>query len=235
MRINKFLAECGVGSRRSCDGLINEGAVKVNGKVCQLGAEIDEYHDLVTVNGKTVSNASKKYEYYMLNKPKGYVCTVKDDKDRKTVMELLPVTKSRLYPVGRLDYDSEGLLIMTNDGDLTFRLTHPKNEIPKTYTVKIEGTVNENQLDALRAGTVIDGHKTSKANIKIMESAKDFTKLAVTITEGKNRQIRKMFETLNKEVIFLKRVKIGNLSLTGLNRGECRKLRKEEVDYLKNL
>ena len=135
MRINKFLAECGVASRRNCDNLIKDGLVTVNGKVCKLGQEIDEHNDAILVNGKRV-NLVKKYSYYMMNKPKGYVSTVKDDKDRKTVMDLLPPSVGRVFPVGRLDYDSEGLLILTNDGDLCNRLLHPSNEIPKTYLVK---------------------------------------------------------------------------------------------------
>ena len=137
MRINKFLAESGVASRRASDKLIIDGVVKINGKVCNLGDEVDPANDTVTVNGKKINTVSK-YEYYIMNKPKGYVCTVKDDKGRKTVMDLMPKGSKRLFPVGRLDYDSEGLLILTNDGDLTFKLTHPKNEVPKTYLVKTE-------------------------------------------------------------------------------------------------
>ena len=136
MRINKFLAESGVGSRRTCDKIIDEGRVKVNGRVCALGAEIDEMHDSITVDGKKIGKV-KKYEYYIMNKPKGCVCTVKDDRGRKTVMDYLPQMSARIYPVGRLDYDSEGLLIFTNDGDLANRLTYPSSEIHKTYLVKI--------------------------------------------------------------------------------------------------
>jgi len=234
MRINKYLAECGIASRRNCDKLIEDGAVKVNGRVCSLGEEIDENSDTVTVNGKNVS-AVKSFDYYIMNKPKGYVCTVKDDKERKTVMELLPMNSARIYPVGRLDFDTEGLLLFTNDGDLTFRLTHPKNEVPKTYSLKIEGTISDEALDKLRNGVIIDGVKTNKSNVRITETDKKFTKLNITITEGRNRQVRKMFEAVGKEVIFLKRIKIGELSLKGLNRGEVRKLNKEEINYLKNL
>ncbi len=234
MRINKYLAECGIASRRNCDKLIEDGAVKVNGRVCSLGEEIDENSDTVTVNGKNVS-AVKSFDYYIMNKPKGYVCTVKDDKERKTVMELLPKNSARIYPVGRLDFDTEGLLLFTNDGDLTFRLTHPKNEVPKTYSLKIEGTISDEALDKLRNGVIIDGVKTNKSNVRITETDKKFTKLNITITEGRNRQVRKMFEAVGKEVIFLKRIKIGELSLKGLNRGEVRKLNKEEINYLKNL
>lgn len=234
MRINKFLAESGVGSRRACDKIIEEGRVKINGKVCSLGAEVDPVKDSVTFDGKKLGKV-KKFEYYVMNKPKGCVCTVKDDKGRKTVMDYLPPLNVRVYPVGRLDYDSEGLLIFTNDGDFANRLTHPSNEIPKTYLVKIEGSIEESSLAKLRAGVVIDGVKTKKCNIKVVDEFKDFTKMHVTITEGRNREIRKMFETVGKEVVFLKRIKIGDLALHGLDRGECRKLTPEEIEYLKNV
>ena len=234
MRINKFLAESGVGSRRACDKIIEEGRVKINGKVCSLGAEVDPMKDSVTFDGKKLGKV-KKFEYYIMNKPKGCVCTVKDDKGRKTVMDYLPPLNARVYPVGRLDYDSEGLLIFTNDGDFANRLTHPSNEIPKTYLVKIEGNIEENSLAKLRAGVVIDGVKTKKCTIKVVDEFKDFTKMHVTITEGRNREIRKMFETVGKEVVFLKRIKIGDLALHGLDRGECRKLTPDEIEYLKNV
>ena len=160
----------------------------------------------VTVNGKRISPVNK-YEYYIMYKPKGYICTVKDDKGRKTVMDLMPKSNKRLYPVGRLDYDTEGLLIFTNDGYLTNRLTHPKNEIPKTYLAKVEGKVTIDQLTRLRTGVEIDGKKTNKCNINITDENKEFTKLTLTITEGRNRQVRKMFEAVGKEVVFLKRIK----------------------------
>lgn len=233
MRINKFLAESGVASRRGADQLINDGVVKINGKICKLGDEV-EIGDSVTVNGKLV-NKVKKYDYYIMNKPKGYVCTVKDDKGRKTVMDLMPKNIERLFPVGRLDYDTEGLLILTNDGDLTFKLTHPKNEVTKTYLVKTEKPVSEDDLNKLRAGVYIDGVKTSKSKIKLIETTKTGSKLHVTISEGRNRQVRKMFETIGNNVDFLKRIKIGDLTLTGLNRGEVRKLSQYEIEYLYNL
>ncbi len=234
MRINKFLALSGVASRRACDKLILDGLVTVNGKVCSLGTDIDEVNDTVCVDGKKI-NQKKKYTYYMMNKPKGYVCTVKDDKDRKTVMDLLPDNVGRLFPVGRLDYDSEGLLIFTDDGDLCNRLLHPSSEIPKTYLVRIEGDLPNESIDKLKRGVYIDGVKTKKCNIKIVDQTKTFTKYHVTVTEGRNREIRKMFLTVGKEVKFLKRIKIGDLGLGGLDRGACRKLTPEEVDYLKRV
>ena len=234
MRINKFLAESGVCSRRAADKLIEDGQVKVNGKIVKIGQEIDEFSDNVTVNGKKIG-LPNTYEYYIMNKPKGYVCTVKDDRDRKTVMDLLPPNIHRVVPVGRLDYDSEGLLIFTNDGELTFKLTHPKNEIPKTYLVKTEKPLSDNDISILSRGVTIDGVKTKNCKIKKVESNKAYSKIHITITEGKNRQIRKMLEAIGNGVVFLKRIMIGDLKLTGLNRGEIRKLTAEEVEYLRML
>ncbi len=234
MRINKFLAECGVASRRNCDKLISDGLVTVNGKVCSLGQEINEHEDSVCVDGRRI-NRVKKYSYYMMNKPKGYVCTVKDDKGRKTVMDLLPPGVDRVFPVGRLDYDSEGLLILTNDGDFCNRLIHPSSEIPKTYLVRIEGSLEDAQIAKLCKGVVIDGVKTKKCHIKIVDETKNFTKYHVTVTEGRNREIRKMFLTEGKEVKFLKRIKIGDLTMGSLDRGAVRKLTQDEIEYLKNL
>lgn len=233
MRINKFLAESGVASRRASDTLIKDGVVKINGRIAKLGDEV-EFGDSVSVNGKLI-NTVKQYDYYMMNKPKGYVCTVKDDKGRKTVMDLLPNNSKRLFPVGRLDYDSEGLLLLTNDGDLTFKLTHPKNEVPKTYLVKTEKPVSDEDLAKLRGGVVIDGVRTKKCNVRLIETLKTGSKLHITITEGRNRQVRKMFEAVGNNVDFLKRIKIGDLTLTGLNRGEIRKLSQREIDYLLSL
>ena len=171
----------------------------------------------------------------LFRSPKGYICSVKDDKGRKTVMDLVPPNVKRVFPVGRLDYDSEGLLILTNDGELTFKLTHPRNEIPKTYLVKTEKPVSEKDLNLLRSGVVIDGKKTKKCSVKFIENTKIGSKLHITITEGRNRQIRKMIECIGNSVDFLKRIKIGDLTLTGLNRGEIRKLTPQEIEYLKML
>lgn len=234
MRINKFLAEQGIASRRGSDEIIAEGRVSINGKTAKAGDEVTP-SDVVELDGKMLSH-KVKYEYYMLNKPKGCVCTVKDDKGRKTVMDFLPATSARVVPVGRLDYDTEGLLILTNDGDLAFRLTSPKSEIPKTYLVRIEGGITEKELNRLRAGVQIEkGVLTKKCRIRVVETNKSFTKLNVVLTEGKNREIRKMFEVVGKQVDFLKRIMIGELRLTGLDRGQVRKLTQEEVFYLQNL
>lgn len=233
MRINKYLAECGVASRRGCDKLIEEGHVTVNGKTAALGDDIAGGEE-ICVDGVPVSHG-EKHSYYLLNKPKGYVCTVRDDKGRKTVMELLPPDAGRVFPVGRLDYDTEGMLLLTDDGDLTFRLTHPKNEVPKTYLVKIEKGITDAELNRLRAGVEIDGVLTGKSKVKVIETDKAFTKLQVTITEGRNRQVRKMFEAVGKQVVFLKRIRIGEMRLGSLPRGKVRKLTAEEIFYLKNI
>lgn len=234
MRINKFLAEQGVASRRGSDEIIAAGRVTINGKVARAGDDVTGT-DTVMLDGKELSH-KVKYEYYLLNKPKGYLCTVSDDKGRKTVMDLLPAGAGRVFPVGRLDYDTEGMLILTNDGDLAYRLTAPQSEIAKTYLVRVEGSVTDVQLNRLRAGVEIErGVVTKKCRITVVETNKKFTKLRVVLTEGKNREIRKMFEVIGKEVAFLKRLKIGELTLTGLDRGAVRKLSQEEVFYLKNL
>lgn len=233
MRINKYLSECGIASRRASDDLIREGRVFINGKAAALGDYVGE-KDEVTLDGTPVTR-SVSHRYFVMNKPKGYVCTVEDDRGRKTVMQLLPPDAGRVYPVGRLDYDSEGLLLLTDDGELTFRLTHPKNEIPKTYLVRIEGSIGEQQLNKLRSGVELDGKLTKRCKIKVVETDKEYTKLHITITEGRNRQVRRMFETVGKEVVFLKRIRIGELSLGSLDRGKVRKLTPEEIFYLKNL
>lgn len=233
MRLNKFLAACGVASRRDCDELIKQGKVKVNGKVAELGVEVSE-SDEVTVEGNKV--ALKKNEYYILNKPKGYLSTVSDERGRKTVMDLMPSGVGRIYPVGRLDYDSEGLLILTTDGELAQRLTHPSNEVPKTYLVKIEGTATEATLNSIRSGIEIEGgYVTKKCKAHIVETNKEYTKIHITITEGKNREIRKMFAAIGREVVLLKRIKIGELTLRGLDRGAWRKLSPQEVAYLMSI
>lgn len=232
MRINKYLASAGVASRRECDKLIAYGKVSINGKTATLGAEV-AFDDEVFVNGNKV--AIKKNEYYILNKPKGYICSVSDEKGRKTVMDLMPAGVGRIYPVGRLDYDSEGLLIMTTDGELAQKLMHPSHEVPKTYLVKIEGTLTENDLNPVRSGIEIEGYVTKKCKAHIVETNKQYTKVHITITEGKNREIRKMFSAIGKEVTLLKRIKIGEITLRGLDRGAYRKLSAQEVAYLSSL
>ncbi len=234
MRINKFLADKGIASRRHADEMINAGRITVNGVVAKLGANVEE-EDEVAVDGIVLERAEKKEEYYLMNKPKGVVCTVSDDRGRKTVMDLLPEGVGRVFPVGRLDYSTEGLLVLTNDGDLAYRLTHPMTEIPKTYMAKIEGTLTEKDLNPIRSGVELDGVLTKKCKAHIVETNKAYTKVHITITEGKNRQVRRMFEAIGKTVELLRRVSIGQLKLTGLDRGKIRPLSEQEVLYLKGL
>ena len=234
MRINKFLADKGIASRRHADKMIEACRVTINGELATLGATVEE-GDEVAVDGRVLSFEETKLEYYIMNKPKGVVCTVSDDRGRKTVMNLLPPEAGRVFPVGRLDYATEGLLILTNDGDLAYRLTHPTSEIPKTYMARIEGTMQEKDLNRIRSGIELDGVMTKKCKAHIVETNKAYTKVHVTITEGKNRQVRRMFEAIGRNVEFLKRVSIGRLKLTGLDRGEVRPLTAEEIAYLKGL
>ena len=234
MRINKFLAEKGLASRRHADEMIAAGRVQINGKTAVLGANVEE-GDEVLLDGQAVIVSEKKEEYYIMNKPKGVVCTASDDRGRKTVMDLLPENIGRVFPVGRLDYATEGLLILTNDGDLAFRLTHPSTEIPKTYMAKIEGTLTEKDLNPIRSGVELDGVLTKKCRAHIVETNKNYTKVEITIKEGKNRQVRRMFEAIGKNVELLRRVSIGQLRLKGLDRGQVRPLTEQEISYLKGL
>lgn len=230
MRINKYLSDSGVGSRRGVEEYITMGRVKVNGAVTtDLATDINVDTDIVTFDGESVSLVTEKI-YFALNKPKGFITSLSDDKGRKTVMEFVPDKYKKLVvPVGRLDYDTEGLLLFTNDGDYTQKITSPKNKIPKIYVVKVEGKMDSEQLKKLSNGVYIDNKKTLPANLKVLESNQRLTKIQITITEGKNRQIRKMFEAVGKFVVFLKRVQIGGLKLGGMSRGEFKMLSKADA------
>ena len=234
MRINKFLADKGIASRRHADQMVEAGRITINGVIATLGANVEE-GDTVAVDGVLLSNTEKKEEYYIMNKPKGVVCTVSDDRGRKTVMDLLPEGVGRVFPVGRLDYATEGLLLFTNDGDLAQKLTHPTHEVSKTYVAKIEGIVTHKDLNPIRSGVELDGVLTKKCKANIVETNKEYTKVEIIIKEGKNRQVRRMFEAIGKNVSFLKRVAIGSLKMKGLDRGEVRELTEMEVAYLQNL
>jgi len=234
MRINKYLADCGVASRRKCDELISQGKVKVNGKVTrELGLDIKPT-DVVMFENRVV-RASVKRVYYKLHKPKGYVTTANDDKGRKTVVELMRGVQERVYPIGRLDYDTEGLLILTNDGDITNILTHPKNEVKKTYIASIEGEIDMEDVKKISKGIDIGGYVTQPCSVSIISKDEKFTRVEVVISEGKNHQVKKMFEAVGKNVAFLKRVSIGEIKLGGLARGEYKALTTKEIAYLKSL
>ena len=233
MRLNKFLASCGAASRRGADELISSGRVRVNSiVVTELGKMVETDNDTVTLDGKKVEPVSKM-TYIMLYKPKGCITSLRDEKGRKTVYDYLDVEVPHLVPVGRLDYDTEGLLLLTNDGELVNRLAHPSGEVPKSYLVRAEGEFPEHILAKLRKGVEIDGVKTKRSKVKLLEQGEKEAKLLVTITEGRNRQVRRMFEAVERNVVFLKRVAIGDLRLGGLARGAWRYLREGEVEYLK--
>ena len=235
MRIAKFMAQAGVASRRKSEELITEGKVRVNGEiVTELGMQIDPEKDTVTIKGKEISLPQENI-YIMLNKPVGFVSTCSDEKGRDTVLDLLPDIDARIYPVGRLDFTSEGLLLLTNDGDLAYRLMHPSHEVTKRYYVVVNSYISPANVDELQKGVFIEGGKTAPAKIKIMKATPERSELTIIIHEGRNRQVRRMFEAIDKEVVFLRRISVGDLNLGNLKRGEYRFLTDEEVAYLKRL
>jgi 23S rRNA pseudouridine2605 synthase len=234
MRLNKYISHTGLTSRRKADELIFEGKVSVNGKVVmEPGFQVNLSNDQVEVDHKTVALESENV-YIMLNKPIRYITSVKDQFDRPSVLDLVKVPQ-RVYPVGRLDYDSQGLLLLTNDGEMTYALTHPKHDIEKTYHVKVKGTVEDSVIDKLTKGIYIDSQRTKPCRIKRIDETHQKTELQVTISEGRNRQIRKMFEHFHLRVTFLQRITIGNLHLGELGIGQWRYLTEEEVQNLRRL
>lgn len=234
MRINKYLAQSGIGSRRKVEELVLAGKVKVNGEVVKnLATDIKET-DQVTFENKPI-RATKKYVYYKLHKPKGFVTTLKDEKDRKTVMSLLRGVHVRVFPVGRLDYDTEGLLLFTNDGDLTNILTKPNSEIAKTYVATLEGEISQDEIKQLSSGVDIGDYVTKPCSVKLLDKNSKTSRVQVSITEGKNRQVRRMFEAIGKNITFLKRTEVGEIRLGGLSRGEYAELNSKEQKYLMNL
>ncbi len=232
MRINKYIALCGVSSRRKADELIAQGKVTVNGSIVRaVGIDINEERDIVCVDGNKAS-PEEEHVYIMLNKPAGYISACRDDRGRKTVIDLLKSVDNRVFPVGRLDYDTEGLLILTSDGDFAYRCTHPKHEIKKKYFAVVEGALDEKAAQKLQAGVEIEGKKTSKAEVEVTERKINTASVYITIHEGRNRQIKKMFESIGCSVSYLKRVSIGNLGLGGLKAGEWRYLNSDDLDLL---
>ncbi len=228
IRLNSYIAKCGVASRRKADLLIKEGLVFVNGKrVLDMGLKVSE-NDEVKVNGDSVKIKEEKI-YILLNKPVGVICSSKDQFDRVTVMDIVGDMGTKLHTVGRLDYDTSGIIILTNDGDLTYKLTHPKYHIEKTYLVKIKGCLTKSDKEQLEKGIVIDGYKTLPAKIDIQKINKTSTNVEIKIYEGKNRQIRKMFSKLGYDVIKLKRIKIGDISIGNLKEGKFRNLSKKDI------
>ncbi len=233
MRLQKYMADCGVASRRACEKLILEGRVSVNGvTVTELGTCVEE-NDTVMFDGSRIK-PSNRHIYIMLYKPDKVVSTASDPEGRTTVTDLVDV-KERLYPVGRLDYHTEGLILLVNDGDVAYHLTHPKFEIEKEYLCVIAGEISREEVLKLQSGVTVDGEKTAPAKVKVCDMTDHTTSLSVIIHEGRNRQVRKMFEAIGKKVIHLTRMRHGEIMLSGLKPGEWRYLNKEETAYLNDL
>lgn len=232
IRLQKFFTDNKIMSRRSAERVIEAGNVKINGVTAHLGDKVDPENDIVEYNGKVIKNNTSSKKYIMLNKPLGYVTTTSDEKGRDTVLSLISDVGERVYPVGRLDMYSEGLLILTNDGELTNRLTHPKNNMPKVYSVIIRGEVSPDALHMLNSPMEIDGYKLKPVKVRIVSSKNGNTNTLFTLNEGRNRQIRKMCEKCGLTIARLTRISIGKLKLGELERGKWRNLTKNEIDYL---
>ena len=233
MRLNKFLSTAGVASRRKCDELIKDGKIYVNGEVqSNLGIVIDEKKDVVEYLGERV-NLPSSFIYLKMNKPKGYACTASDEKGRKTIFDLLEDKSVRLFNVGRLDYDTEGLIFLTNDGEFANSVIHPKFQIEKEYIVTVEGAMKESEFAVLRKGAVINGARMPSARVNPISFDGKVTKLSVVITEGQNHQVRRMFEAIGRDIKLLKRVRIGSVHLGNLYRGKTKPMTAEEVESFK--
>ena len=243
-RLQKYMARCGVASRRKCEEIILEGKIKVNGTIItEVGTKINPEKDIVEYNNNIIKVEEKKV-YIMLNKPEGYITSVKDEKGRKTVLDIVNV-EERIYPIGRLDYDSSGLLILTNDGSIYNNIIHPRVSIKKNYIAVCKGKFSENDINRFKKGIDIGGYVTAEADIEVISEEKRFNKrkncdeilstVEISIHEGKNRQIRRMCSSLNHEVISLKRVSIGNIKLGYLKKGEWRPLTDSELNYIRSL
>ena len=235
MRINKYIAHAGVASRRKAEELIKQGLVTLNGQMVTELATTVKSGDRVEVEGQPIYNEEKVY--YLLNKPRGVISSVRDDKGRQTVVDLLPEVKERIYPVGRLDWDTSGLLILTNDGDFTDKMLHPRHEIDKVYVARVKGLASKDNLRPLTKGIVIDGKKTQPARYRIVKTDREKNRSVVelTIHEGRNHQVKKMFEAVGLMVDKLSRTRFGTLDLSGLNPGEARRLNKKEISQLHTL
>jgi len=232
-RLAKVMARAGVASRRRCEEMIIAGMVKVNGKVIsEPGTKVDPSRDRISVSGKPLTFSNKKY-YLALYKPRGYVSTLHDEKGRKKVTDLLRGITGRIYPVGRLDYDSEGLLLLTNDGDLTYALTHPKHQVPKTYLVRVQGVPAPAKLEQMAEGLILEDGPTAPARVRLINERKGNALLEITIHEGRNRQIRRMCDYIGHPVLRLQRIRVGNITLDGLHPGQFRHLTKGELEILK--
>lgn len=235
IRLNKYLAQRGVASRREADRMIQEGRVDVNGRVVEdLGQKIDDGRDRVAVDGRKIK-PGRELVYMMLNKPKGFLVTLADPLGRATIKDLVPSLPDGVNPVGRLDKDSEGLLLLTNDGELAYHLTHPRYEVPKVYIVCVEGRISPEEIGKLEKGVHIDGGRTAPAKVKALESRPQSSVLQIEIHEGRKREVRQMCESVGHDVVRLTRVSFAGLRLENLLNGQWRFLKKEEVHRLKRL
>ena len=233
IRLQKYMADCGIASRRKSEELIASGKVKVNGKVASIGDKVDPKKDKVSVEGQAV-HAGTEFRYIMLNKPRGFITTMSDERGRKCVAELVSDVGVRVFPVGRLDKDSEGLLLLTNDGEFANNLTHPSKHVPKTYRVTVRPAINEDILNHLMTGIIIDGKTTLPAQVKVLSQEPDRVVLEIVICEGRNRQIRKMCEAEGLTVARLKRTAVGPVKLGMLKQGAWRDLTPQELKSLRN-
>ena len=231
IRLQKFMADCGIASRRKCEEMIADGLVTVNGSKASVGDKIDPKHDRVSVRGRKIA-VKTELRYIMLHKPRGFITTMQDEQGRHCVAELVQDVGVRLYPVGRLDRESEGLLLMTNDGAFSNALTHPTRHVPKYYRVTIRPGITDEQLAAFEYGIELDGRRTAPAGIRVLEKQEGRTVVEVTLYEGRNRQIRRMFEALGIEVARLKRTAVGSVKLGMLPQGKWRDLTADEVRKL---
>ena len=232
IRLQKYIADAGIMSRRAAEEEIKNGNVSINGHVAELGQKVDPRNDVIAYKGKRIRYEKKEYTYIMMNKPRGYLCSTTDDRGRKCVTDLLTGVEARVYPVGRLDLVSEGILLLTDDGELKNRLTHPKHTIGKVYRVKVAGKVSDEQMEILGSELIIDDYKIQPVSVSVSSEDESGTVLKMTLFEGRNRQIRKMCEAAGLTVKRLSRVSIGNLKLDGLPVGKWRYLEQHEVDYL---
>jgi len=234
LRLQKFISDCGLMSRRAAEDEIRHGKFTVNGVKATIGQKIDPSHDKVEYNGKPVRGGQKKL-YVMLNKPRGYVTTMSDEEGRKCIPELLTDIPERVYPCGRLDLNSEGLVILTNDGEIANKLMHPKNHVDKIYHVKIRGEIEPEKLDLLNSPMVIDDYKIKPVRVTVIERKEGNTSLKFVLTEGRNRQIRKMCEQAELYITRLKRIAVGELTIGTLTPGQWKYMNYNEISYLKNL
>lgn len=233
IRLQKYMASCGVASRRKSEEYIQAGMVKVNDNlVTELGFKVDPAVDRVYFNGKLIQPEEETI-YILLNKPTGYITSVKDQFDRQTVIDLIQGVEARIYPVGRLDYDTSGLLILTNDGALTNQITHPSHKVEKTYVAKVEGHVSKLEIKKLQEGVDIGGYVTAPSRARVVKQGNKFTIVELTIHEGKNRQVRRMFDAIDHPVQTLERIAIGRIKKGDLKTGSWRPMTEKEIEYLK--